>query len=183
MPYLIILFLAFIFIILVFGILIFFTFLRDTFLVRIPFVPVRKRGLEKIIQTLNMKDGDVLFDLGCGDGRVLLEATKGAPQISGVGVEKGIAPFCISYVKSVQSPIKIKYGEILEVDVSKATHIFCYLSTEMMQKLSHKFLAECKSGTKILSCDFQIPEWKPIETVFLTAGADKLSRTLYLYQI
>lgn len=80
-------------------------------------------------------------------------------------------------------PIHILFKDMLSVDISSATHIYCYLFDSMMEKLSPKILAECKKGTRIVSCDFQLPGIPLVQTIPLQFENDKLSRILYVYEV
>ncbi|MCK9351379.1 MAG: hypothetical protein WCT49_02960 [Candidatus Paceibacterota bacterium] len=157
--------------------------LRDSIFADVPFVPVRRYAVAKIIELLDMRSGDVLVDMGCGDGRILIDAVKTVSKVRGIGMEKGIIPFFVASFLSRNYPVKIRYEEISRTDISSATHIYCYLSPKLMTQLGPKFLRECQPKTKIVSCDFEIPNWMPVKKIDLDVGKETLSRTLYLYQM
>lgn len=154
--------------------------IRDSIFIKVPFVPVRKRAILAIIKCLNLSNGSILYDIGCGDGRVLLSATALFPNIRTIGIEKGIYPYIISFFKTMGKPIKILYADYKNILIKDATHIFCYLSNEDMNKIGRKVKNECKDGTVIVSCDFEIPNLTPFKIVTLDNN-DKLAKTLFVY--
>ncbi|MFA5942113.1 MAG: hypothetical protein WC798_00355 [Candidatus Paceibacterota bacterium] len=157
--------------------------LRDSLFVEIPFISTRRRAVESVVNALSLSDKSVLYDLGCGNAEVLKTAIQKTPRARGVGIEQGYIPFILSKVKTRKMPIIIHHQDIFDTDLSNASHIYCYLSDSMMQKLSHKFLHECKKGARIVSCDFQVPNIPLIQTISLEAKNDTLARSLYIYQI
>ena len=171
---------GFLFVIIAFTI-IFVIILRDQMFINVPFVSTRKRALTKIIKLLNLSKESVLYDLGCGDARILIEAVRHVPGINAVGIEFGILPFLSAKIHTCRIPVQIKFGNILNSNLSQATHIYCYLSSPLMKKMKSKIKNECGIGTRIVSCDYQFPNWKPIETISIETNNDQLSKTLYLY--
>src|ERR1035437_7676635 len=139
------------------------TFLMTPLFSKVPFVPVRKKVLKDIISALKLSNESVLYDLGCGDGRILFAAAKIYPKISCVGIKK--APFQFLWAKvhkfftgKISKKISIIRGDMFEANVPPATHIFLYLFPELMDSLLPKFKKELKSGTRVVSCDFQFSE-------------------------
>lgn len=166
----------------IFILILFFLFLiRDNYIADVPFIPVKARAVKQIVSALQLKAGDVLYDLGSGDGRVLIEAIENNPGVIGVGVENGLVPFIISRLRTRKMPIRIHFQNIFKADMSKATHIYFFLSTTLLAKLEKKIYQECKVGTRIVSCDFQFAHSKPVEIISLVPSKDKLSHSLYVY--
>jgi len=163
-------------------ILIIICLIKDNVTHDVPFIPVRKRALQSVIDSLELYPGSILYDLGSGDGRVLIEAIRRNPEIVALGVENGIIPFLISIIRTHKYPISIKFRKILKQNISNATHIFCYLSDKSLLELQMKIEAECKKGTRIVSCDFQFHGWVPKTTISISNSNDKLSRMLYVYE-
>jgi len=171
------------FIVICFSIILAVLRLRDSIVIEIPFISTRKRAIESVINALSLSGKSVLYDLGCGNAEVLKTAIQKTPGTQGIGVERGYIPYALSLINTRNLPITIHHQDIFDTDLSGASHIYCYLSDEMMEKLSHKFLSECKKGTRIVSCDFQIPNIPLIQTISLEAKKDVLARALYIYQI
>src|SRR3989344_1368151 len=110
MSVLISLFLLLVSVVLTFGlIIILILLLRDQLKVKVPFVPTRKRALAPIVQALEIKPGDVIFDLGCGDGRILRAVSKSVSGIRAVGVERGVIPYLVSSLLNRGTDIETRF--------------------------------------------------------------------------
>ena len=148
----------------------------------VPFVPSRKRVVNYIISLADLKQGEKVYDLGCGDGRFLIEAEK-KNRISGTGFEIAPLPFILAYLNKWlnKSKIRILMKSFYKADISGADTIFCYLLPETMDKLAEKFRKECRKGTRIFSHTFSMKSMQP----FKVWAADKKQKlpTVYLYQI
>lgn len=109
-----------------------------------------------------VKQGTIFFDLGSGDGRMIVKAASlGA---SAIGVE--INPFLIWYSqtaikkKGLQNNAKIIQEDFFKIDLSSADVVFTYLLPSLMKELSQKFYNELKPGAKIISQGFPLHNWK-----------------------
>lgn len=149
---------------------------------KVPLVPARKSALKIINQTLNMKDGDVLYDLGSGDGRVLASALEEYPNIKAIGLEIGPWPRLVSKLKlrKYGSRVKILNQDFFQAKLPGATHVFLYLYPTILQRLEPVFDKELASGTRVVSCDFKFPDRIPNQTVTIPQNKT-LSKTLYVY--
>ncbi len=146
-----------------------------------PWVPTREELVPYVMLLTKPKDGDIFYDLGCGDGRVVVEAAlRGA---------KGV---CIEINKELIEKAKArarKYGVIdniefinddfLRVDLSNATIVYMYLLTSINRMLKPKLQRELKIGTKVLSLDFEVPGWRPVHIMKVSLGYREA--TFYLY--
>lgn len=157
--------------------------LRDSIFVEIPFISTRIRAIEAVINALSISEKSILYDLGCGNAEILKTAIKKTHGAKGVGVEQGYIPYILSLINTRNLPITIHHQDICDTNLSNASHIYCYLSDPMMQKLSHKFLNECHIGTRIVSCDFRVPNIPLIQIISLESKKDTLTRALYVYEI
>jgi SAM-dependent methyltransferase len=152
------------------------------FLTRVPYAPTPKKMIEKIIKELNIKPGQLVYDLGCGDGRFLFAAeAKGAKA---VGFE--ISP--IVYLKArltkllKRSKVKINYKNFYSVDLSDADVVFCFLVDTVIPKVAKKLKKELKPGTKVVSYGFAFPNWEPTK-VIIPALEDRTSSKVFIYEI
>lgn len=155
--------------------------LRDLVVVRVPYVPVRAHAIWHIVDMLGLERGSRFYDLGCGNAQVLLHAQALRPGITCIGIERGILPYLYALFKTRGKPITITYGDFFSADISSATHIFCYLYPDVMERLGPKFVHECSPDCRVVSCDFPLPGLVPSEVRDVRAGRDPLARTLYLY--
>jgi tRNA G37 N-methylase Trm5 len=117
--------------------------------------------------------GDVIYDLGCGDGRIVIAAVR-AGAARGVCVE--IDRHLIAEARAnaerarVSDRIRFVQGDLFKVPISEATVVTLYLLPTVNQKLRPRLLAELRPGTRVVSHDFDMGDWKPerVETVDLS---------------
>lgn len=149
---------------------------------RVPYVPTKKRVMQEVIKEAELKNGQNFFDLGCGDGRILIEAEKGA-HVNAVGYE--IAPlvylFAVARKLLTRSKAKIKFKNFFHENLEKADVIFCYLMPAELEKLAKKIKKECKKGTRIISNTFHIEGLKPVKVI--PKNEKTKIPTLYFYKI
>ncbi len=158
-------------------------FVRDMFTRDVPFLPIRKDVLKIIIDTLQLFEGDIFYDLGSGDARVLIHAVKQVPGIRAIGIENGIIPFIISSIKICRLPVDIRFENILNSYISDATHIYCYLVPNFLEKVQKKIIRECKKGTKIISCDYPFLDLMQVDKISISTERSSIMRILYIYTI
>jgi 16S rRNA A1518/A1519 N6-dimethyltransferase RsmA/KsgA/DIM1 with predicted DNA glycosylase/AP lyase activity len=149
----------------------------------VPLVPVKKNALKVINEALKMKDGDVLYDLGSGDGRVLEYVLKENPAIKTVGVEIAPWPRLLSKIKlrKYSSRVKILNQDFFKTDLTNATHIYVYLYPAVLEKLEPLFDKTLSPGTRIVSCDFKFKNKTPIKIVEVPENKS-LSKNFYIYE-
>ena len=149
---------------------------------RVPYVPTKKTVIDKIFKTIKLKKGETFYDLGCGDGRMLIEAEK-RTQANVIGYE--IAPLIYLYaqIKKLfyRSKAKIYYKNFFKEKLNNADVIFCYLMPFQLKKLALKIKKECKKGTQIVSNTFKIEGLNP-EKIIVKNPIEK-TPTLYFYKI
>jgi len=117
--------------------------------------------IDVVIEFADIKKNDVLYDLGSGDGRILVEAAKKGIKV--VGIEKNrflnwIARRNIRKLKNV----KIIQGDIFKQKINDASIIVAYLSQKVTERLQKKIKREVKKGTRIILVDHVFIDWKPI---------------------
>lgn len=163
----------------------------DIFLEKTPFIPTKTETISKLLETLEIQDNDVVYDLGSGDGRFLFQAYQKNPHAYYIGIEKKPLPFFLARLKiilkknkdkNINQKIQFYRKDLLSINLSSASIIYCYLSPFLLQKLENKFLKELKTGTKIISCDFPL-KIKPPLTIIKLDSKSSLNRTIFIYQI
>jgi len=172
-----------IFVLFLFILFIFTSFLTPLFS-KVPFVPVLGRIVNEIIFILDLKDDSVLYDLGCGDGRVLFAAMKDFPNRSALGIERAPFPYICVKIRQFFSRTKnvsIVYGDFFKLDLSPSTHVFIYLSPSALDDLLPKFEKELKKGTILVSCDFQFSKRKPDEIIKTKSKNWQSKHIIYKY--
>jgi 16S rRNA A1518/A1519 N6-dimethyltransferase RsmA/KsgA/DIM1 with predicted DNA glycosylase/AP lyase activity len=151
-----------------------------------PFIPTPQKAIEKIANYVEINDNDVVFDLGCGDGRFLEICYKKNSRASYIGIEKKLVPFLLAKLRvwRMKSPfnIKIVKGNIFKQDFSKATFIYTYLFPEVMEKLEPKLEKELKPGAVVISCDFKFKNKQPEKIINLGRNKKQLANNLVFYR-
>lgn len=145
-----------------------------------PWLPVRKRDIERILRLAEIKDDDLIYDLGSGDGRVIA-AIANNTNANLVGYEISLLPYIFSKIKifflGLSKRVEIRFADFLKRDLSQATIIFCFLTPMAMKKLGPKFKKELKPSTKVISYTFSIPDWP----VYKIDKPDKKSIPIFYY--
>lgn len=129
-----------------------------------PFVPMEADVVERVMQLAEVKEGDVFYDLGSGDGRLVIAAALHGAKATGIEIDK----FRVWYSKLWMKIIRIKNAKILNEDVfsmdlSDATVISTYLLPETHERLKTKLTKELKKGTKVVAIGFEFVGWKPVK--------------------
>ncbi len=152
--------------------------------VSVPFVPTRDESLELVFKALELREGDVLYDLGCGNGKVVVEAARRYPIKKAVCIEARKELLEEAREKArmagVEDRIEFIHGDMFKVDISEATAVYMYLLTSVNDALKPKLSKELREGARVVTLDFQIPGWKPVRIVGERAGWQK---TVYVYII
>lgn len=146
----------------------------------VPWVPSGRTTVKTMIQLAKLKRGEVVYDLGCGDARFLIQAEK-LHGIRGIGYENAPIPYLFGMVRKWlnRSKIDLRYENFFKTSLKNANVIFLYLGPDINRRLSSKIKKECKKGTRIVSHAFHLPGFTPIKTV--SKEKAKSLNTLYLY--
>ncbi len=162
---------------------VFLSFLFVSLFLDAPFIPTRKAVLETIDKALAINDKSVLYELGCGDGRVLEYCLANHSGAHGVGVEINFLPYILAKWRLRNSNGNVVFKNILTVNLQEATHIYLYLFPLIVEKVKKKIYTECKKGTRIVSCDFPFKDIEPDEVIEIKNSHRKLGKKLYVYTI
>lgn len=172
--------------ILFFAFLVFFTLLILTVLAHmaflVPYVPSKMRVVEKMVEAAKLKKGETVFDLGCGDGRLLFTAEKNK-KVKAEGFEIAPLMYLMALLKKIfsRSGALIHFQSFFGANLHKADVIFCYLIPNVMPRLAEKILRECRPGTRIISNTFHIPDLEPSHVYKKDDG--KGLPTIYVYRV
>ncbi len=151
------------------------------------YVPTPEEVVEEMLRLANVSKDDVVYDLGCGDGRIVITAAKkyGA---RGVGVD--IDPQRIkesnenAQKAGVTDRVKFLQQDLFEIDFSEATVVTLYLLPALNLKLRPKLLRDLKPGSRIVSHAFDMGDWKPDQVVNVPGDIDgDLERTVYFWVV
>ena len=142
-----------------------------------PWVPTKKKDVERFLKLADIKPGQKVYDIGCGDGRIICAASNAGAK--GVGYEIFLAPYFFAKIKSLfYKNCKIKFKDFWRADLSDADIIYIFLIPQQYKKLEKKLRNELKKGTKVIAYVWPIEEWQPKEMDVL-----KNYLNLYLYEI
>ena len=129
--------------------------------------PTSRKKVRRMLDMSGAGPSDVVYDLGSGDGRVLVEAAKNY-RARAVGVEADPIRVLISRaavaVHHLEGRATVVWGNFFHVDLSEATIVTLFLSQGANQKLKPKLLSELRPGTRIVSHEWTFDDWKPAST-------------------
>jgi SAM-dependent methyltransferase len=156
----------------------------------VPFVPTTEQAVQAMLKLADVKKSDTVYDLGCGDGRIVIAAAKSFGAHA-VGID--IDPVRISEANEnakkagVTSIVKFIEQDLFQADFHEATVVTLFLLPQVNLQLRPKLLQELKPGTRIVSNTFDMGDWKPDKefTVGSDSGDDDmyLSRKLFLWTV
>src|SRR5262245_21417704 len=130
----------------------------------LPSVPTNQERIRKALKLVNLQPNETLYDLGAGDGRVLLIAARefNAPA---VGIEIGPVQCALIWLRVTASgfgnTIQIKWGNYLHADLSRADVVFVYATSKEVTRLASSLEKKMKTGSRLVSISADFPEWEP----------------------
>ena len=152
-----------------------------------PFVPSPVPVIQFMLKLADLKAGEVLFDLGAGDGRTVIMAAKafGARAV-GVELREDLAKKALStiYDSGLADRVTIVNGDIFSVNLTSADVVFLYLTTSANEKVRPKLENDLRKEVRVVSHDYEIIGWKPVKVENFCENP-KLgypSHTIYLYE-
>jgi len=144
------------------------------------FVPTPENVVDAMLKLAGVHKGDVVYDLGCGDGRMVVRAAK-LYGVRGVGID--INPERIAEAQAnakengVTNLVTFRNEDLFEANIKEATVVTLYLLTSLNVKLRPKLFRDLRPGTRIVSHSFDMGEWKPDKQQNVDG------RTIYLWTI
>src|ERR1700693_555030 len=149
--------------------------------VDVPYVPTTEAAVKAMLKLAEVKRTDIVYDLGCGDGRIVIAAAKeyGA---HGVGID--INPERIQEAKEnaakagVENLVRFEVNDLFAADIHSATVVALYLLPDVNLRLLPKLLNDLKPGTRVVSHDFHMGDWKPEKHELVDASSN-----IYLWRI
>lgn len=123
---------------------------------KVPYKLLDITTVREILSTLNIRPNQTIIDLGCGDGRVLIEAIKVQPKLHCIGVEKAIFPYLIARYKTRRRKnIQIILGDITKYDFTKNNIVFVYLLPDLLDKLESNFIKLTNNHNTLVSVEYR----------------------------
>jgi len=150
-----------------------------------PYVPVRKKLVKNLLFFGGLSESDIFYDLGSGDGRVLISAVRDFGVQKAVGYEATPWPYLKSRFlikrSRLDGHISVRRENFFKENLSSADFIYMYLFPKLVDKLAYKIAGECRAGTKILCPSFPIDIAK--HPKFKLLKSEKIGKiTAYLYE-
>jgi SAM-dependent methyltransferase len=129
-----------------------------------PYLPTRQKDVERMLRLANIQPGELVYDLGAGDGRFIISAAKNF-KARGVGYEISFIPWLVGKIRLARArtggDVQLRFQDFFHVDLSAANVVVCFLTPPAMAKLAPKFRTELKPGTRIISYAFALPGFEP----------------------
>lgn len=153
----------------------------------VPYVPTTEEAVRAMLKLADVKKSDIVYDLGCGDGRIVIAAAA-AVGAHGVGID--INPVRIKEANEnaqkagVQKLVRFEEKDLFEADIHEASVVTLFLLNSVNLKLRPKLLKELKPGTRIVSNTFDMGDWKPLKEIKLDDADDMdsyLSHKFFLW--
>lgn len=153
------------FAVVVFSILI--TGILHLFVLRVPYVPTPGRVAAEMVRFARLRGDEKVYDLGAGDGKILVMAKRAYPGLTAVGVELVPTVWLLGRVYTWLSGAKVDFRlqNALTADLRDADTVFLYVTPFLMEQLEPKLDRELKKGAVVVSHTFHFPHRKPTEEV------------------
>ncbi len=145
----------------------------------VPYVPTRQSVVDAMLELADIGEGDVHFDLGCGDGRIVISAAKKGAIATGIDLDPRRIKEANENAKSAGLEDKVTFieGDLFDFDFSQADVLTLYLLSEVNLRLRPKILNELKPGTRIVSHAFDMGDWEPDKKIVVDGS------TLYFWTV
>lgn len=133
----------------------------------VPYIPTDQHVVNKMLEMARVTHGDVLYDLGCGDGRICITAAKLGARAVGVEIDLARLRDCHDNLRNSQLHHRVEFRRqsFFDVDLRPATVVALYLLPAINRKLRPKLLHELRPGTRIVANYFEIADWTPDEQI------------------
>jgi tRNA A58 N-methylase Trm61 len=145
------------------------------------YLPTPREAVMAMLKLANVGPGDIVYDLGSGDGRVVITAVKDFGAARGIGID--IDPALIREANDnaeragVSDRARFTNQDLFDTDVREATVVALYLLPWLNRKLMPKLKAELKPGSRIVSYRFDMGDWKPDQTLIVNG------QTVYFWRV
>jgi len=154
---------------------------RDTLA---PVYPTPETVVDQMLTIAQVRPGEMVYDLGCGDGRIVIAAAqKFKAHAVGIEIRRDIYERTLATVASLglSDQVKIVHGNALRYDLSPADVVTLYLLTSSNERLKPILLKDLKPTARVVSHDFEIVGWKPVSVNKMVVGGRP--HMIYLYRI
>ena len=134
----------------------------------VPYVPTSDAVVNAMLKLAEVRRGDVVYDLGCGDGRIVITAAK-RHGVRGVGID--IDPERIAESRKnarragVEQRVEFRVQDLFDADIGDASVVTLYLLPDVNRRLMPKLLSDLEPGTRVVSHAFDMGDWQPERVV------------------
>src|SRR3989344_7553923 len=126
-----------------------------------PYLPTHKQQVDLSLSLLKLKKGQLMYELGCGDGRLLNAAAKQGYKAVGYEMNPIMYVWALLNTQHHRNLVEVKFGNFWKADLSNADGVYVFLLDRFMERLDKKLSSELKSGVMLASYTFKIPGKKP----------------------
>jgi predicted RNA methylase len=148
-----------------------------------PYIPTPEAIVDRMLDAAHIKAGELVYDLGSGDGRVVITAVqKYGARAVGVEIRPDLCRQAQARIKALglEDRVSMVEGSALRIDLSPADVVTMYFLTTSNERMKPN-LERMKSGSRVISNEFPIRGWKPMEVVHVKSGS--MDHSIYVYQI
>src|SRR5712692_11717276 len=149
-----------------------------------PYIPTPEDVIPKMLTLASVMPDEIVFDLGSGDGRMVIAATKDFhARVVGVEVRRRLVRECRRKVKEMKlsHQIMVSCRNFKKVSLRKADVLAMYLSSYTLYLMAPKFMKELRPGVRIVNFDYSIPGWTPAREIEVVPAGSKKLHPIYLY--
>ncbi len=132
---------------------------------RVPYVSTSTWAIEWLCRNLKPATGAVVYDLGCGDARVITALKRAFPAIRAIGVERNWWPYLLARLKTRGTGVIVKRTNFYAEHLAAADIVFCFLIHSVMPKVEKFLRAQLKPGATVYSYGFSFPTWQPVKRI------------------
>ncbi len=152
-----------------------------------PFVATPLPVVRRMLTLAEIQPGEIVYDLGCGDGRVVIMAAQEfAARAIGVEMREDLVKQAIGKISELglDGKVKIVHTDMFKIDLTQADVVTLYLTTSANDKVKPKLESELRQGARVISHDYEILGWKPqkIDNFCENPKLGYPSHTIYVYQ-
>lgn len=147
-----------------------------------PYVASPSRVVDMMLDLAKVKAGDTVYDLGSGDGRILIAAAERRAQAIGIEINPKLVAAAQDDIAraGLSDKARVIQGDVMDIDFSPATVVTLYMDTDSNAKLRPQLEKYLKPGARVVSHDYAIPGWNPVQVV---KTDEKKPHTIYVYEI
>jgi SAM-dependent methyltransferase len=135
----------------------------------VPYIPTPMRVVRKMVDLAKLRGCERIYDLGCGDARLLIESKRRHPEVHAIGYEISPIPYLLAHLRKAlkRKDVHIKFKSFFGENLADADLIFLYQMPHTMKKLEEKLQRELRPGTRVVSHGFRFYGREPVKTLHI----------------